>query len=167
MRVVAATNKDLSKLVTEDVFREDLWYRLAVIPIKVPPLRERAGDLPLLAQHFVERSNSRFGSHAKLTESGVRALSEYTWPGNVRQFQHTIERLCILSPDGRIDDGAARQAIRAMAPSGDIGETLAGTEAEQIRKVLVACGNNKSRAAKILGIERKTLYRKLERLGIT
>jgi DNA-binding NtrC family response regulator len=166
VRVVAATNRDLFKLVQDGKYREDLWYRLATVPIKVPPLRERHGDIPLLAQYFVERSNERFSTPAKLTESGLRSLSEYTWPGNVRQLQHLIERLCILSPAGRIDEPAVRAALRSMRPQDSAGETLADTEAEQIRKVLSAAGGNKSRAAKILGIERKTLYRKLERMGL-
>lgn len=166
VRIIAATNRDLNKLVQEGKFREDLWYRLATVPIKVPPLRERRGDVALLAQHFVERSNARFGTHAKLTESGLRALEEYTWPGNVRQIQHLIERLCILAPGERIDDFAVRSVLESMQPKEHGGETLADTEAEQIRKVLAAAGGNKSRAAKILGIERKTLYRKLERMGL-
>jgi len=166
VRVIAATNKDLSKQVQDGKFREDLWYRLATVPIKVPPLRERHGDIPLLAQFFVERANARFGADAKLTESGVRALAEYTWPGNVRQIQHLIERLAILSAGGRIDEAAVRGAIHSMQPGESGTETLADTEAEQIKKVLAAAGGNKSRAAKILGIERKTLYRKLERMGL-
>jgi DNA-binding NtrC family response regulator len=166
VRVIAATNKELSKLVQEGKFREDLWYRLATVPIKVPPLRERHGDIPLLAQFFVERANSRFSAEAKLTESGIRALAEYTWPGNVRQIQHLIERLAILAPSGRIDEAAVRGAIYSMQPGDSGTETLADTEAEQIKKVLAAAGGNKSRAAKILGIERKTLYRKLERMGL-
>jgi DNA-binding NtrC family response regulator len=166
VRVVAATNRDLKKLVDEGKFREDLWYRLAVIRIQVPPLRERRGDVPLLAQHFVERSNSKYNTRAKLTESGMRALEQYTWPGNVRQIQHMIERLCILTPDGRIDEAAVDEAIYSMEPREHSSESLADTEAEQIRKVLAAAGGNKSRAAKILGIERKTLYRKLERMGL-
>ena len=166
VRVVAATNRDLKKLVDEGKFREDLWYRLAVIRIQVPPLRERKGDVPLLAQHFVERSNAKYNTKAKLTESGMRALEEYTWPGNVRQIQHMIERLCILTSDGRIDEGAVEAAIYSMEPREHASESLADTEAEQIRKVLAAAGGNKSRAAKILGIERKTLYRKLERMGL-
>jgi DNA-binding NtrC family response regulator len=166
VRVIAATNRDLQKLVQEGKFREDLWYRLATVPIKVPPLRERHGDVPLLAQYFVERGNARFGTAARLTESGLRALSEFTWPGNVRQLQHLIERLCILSPNGRIDEAAVRSGLQAQQPADGGGETLADTEAEQIRKVLAAAGGNKSRAAKILGIERKTLYRKLERMGL-
>jgi DNA-binding NtrC family response regulator len=166
VRVVAATNRDLQTMVQQGKFREDLWYRLAVIRIKMPPLRERHGDVPLLAQFFVERSNERFGTSAKLTESGVRALSEYTWPGNVRQMQHLIERLCILASGARIDDWAVREAIGTMQPGEGVTESLADTEADQIRKVLAASGGNKSRAAKILGIERKTLYRKLERMGL-
>jgi transcriptional regulator with PAS, ATPase and Fis domain len=166
VRVIAATNRDLQKLVQEGKFREDLWYRLATVPIRVPPLRERHGDIPLLAHYFVERSNTRFGTTAKLTESGLRALSDYTWPGNVRQLQHLIERLCILAPNGRIDDAAVRPAMHSMRPQEGGGDTLADMEVEQIRKVLTAAGGNKSRAAKILGIERKTLYRKLERMGL-
>ena len=143
VRVIAATNKDLSKLVAEGKFREDLWYRLNTVPIEVPPLRDRHGDIPLLAQYFVDRSKARFKSDAKLTESGVRALSEHTWPGNVRQMQHLIERLCIL--------GARRQDRRSLRPLGDehsakgwrrraeAGETLADAETEQIRRVLGRC----------------------------
>jgi transcriptional regulator with PAS, ATPase and Fis domain len=166
VRVIAATNRDLHKLVQEGRFREDLWYRLATVPIQVPPLRERRGDVPLLAQYFVERSNQRFGTNARLTESGLRVFEEYTWPGNVRQMQHLIERLCILTPGARIDDFAVRSALEALQPKEYGGETLADTEADQIRRVLTAAGGNKSRAAKILGIERKTLYRKLERMGL-
>jgi transcriptional regulator of acetoin/glycerol metabolism len=97
----------------------------------------------------------------------LRALEDYTWPGNVRQIQHTIERLSILAPEGRIDRTAVESAIRAMQPHDHASESLADTEAEQIRKVLAAAGGNKSRAAKILGIERKTLYRKLERMDLS
>jgi DNA-binding NtrC family response regulator len=93
-------------------------------------------------------------------------MEQYTWPGNVRQLQHLMERLTILAPGGRIDEEAVKGAIEATEPREQSGETLAGTEMEQIRRVLAATGGNKSRAAKILGIERKTLYRKLERMGL-
>ncbi len=166
VRVLAATNRDLKRLVEENKFREDLWYRLNVIRISVPPLRERRSDIPLLAQFFLDRSNQRYGQRARLTESGLKALTEYTWPGNVRQIQHMIERLVILTTNGRIDDAAVHTAIESMDPRPTAGETLADTEAEQIRKVLAAAGGNKSRAAKILGIERKTLYRKLDKMGL-
>ncbi len=167
VRVIAATNRDLAKLVEQSKFREDLFFRLNVVPIHLPPLRERRGDIPLLAHFFIKRSAERYGRDAKLTESGLRALQEYTWPGNVRQLQHMIERLSILAPQHRIDEEAVLDAIQSMSSKEASGETLADTEAEQIRKVLAATGGNKSRAAKLLGIERKTLYRKLERMGIT
>jgi DNA-binding NtrC family response regulator len=166
VRVVAATNRDLRKMVEEGKFRQDLWYRLDVVRITVPPLRERHGDIPLLAAAFLKRYNERYGLDARLTESGLKALCEYTWPGNVRQLQHMIERLVILAPGGRITEDAVEEAIRASSPREEPGETLAEAEAEQIRKVLAATGGNKSRAARILGIERKTLYRKLERMGL-
>jgi two-component system, NtrC family, response regulator HydG len=96
----------------------------------------------------------------------LRALEDYSWPGNVRQLQHMIERLSILAPQGRIDSDAVHEAIELTEPRDTASETLADTEADQIRRVLAATGGNKSRAAKILGIERKTLYRKLERMGL-
>jgi DNA-binding NtrC family response regulator len=166
VRVIAATNRDLTKMVEQSKFREDLYYRLNVVPIHLPPLRDRRGDIPLLAHFFVKRSGERYGLDARLTESGLRSLQEYTWPGNVRQLQHLIERLVILAPQNRIDEEAVLDAIQSMSAKDSPGESLADTESEQIRKVLAATGGNKSRAAKLLGIERKTLYRKLERMGL-
>jgi transcriptional regulator with PAS, ATPase and Fis domain len=163
VRVIAATNRDLQKMVEEGKFREDLWYRLHTVRLDLPPLRERRGDIPLLAQFFTAKYSARYQSDTKLTESGMRALKDFTWPGNVRQLQHLIERLTILAPKERIDAEAVQDAIAAMEPK-EGGETLAETEADQIRRVLAATGGNKSRAAAILGIERKTLYRKLERM---
>ncbi len=167
VRVIAATNRDLQKMVDEGKFREDLWFRLNVVRIVLPPLCERRGDVPLLAHYFLKKYNERYRQNARLTESGLKALETYTWPGNVRQLQHLIERLSILAPGGRIDEQAVREGIEAMEPREQAGETLEETEKEQIRRVLAATGGNKSRAAKILGIERKTLYRKLERMGLT
>jgi DNA-binding NtrC family response regulator len=166
VRVIAATNRDLQKMVEQGKFREDLWFRINVVRILLPPLRERRGDVPLLAHYFVKKYNQRYNQSARLTESGLRALEEYTWPGNVRQLQHLMERLTILAPEGRIDQRAVREAIEQTQPREHPGETLAEAEMEQIRKVLRATGGNKSRAARILGIERKTLYRKLERMGL-
>jgi DNA-binding NtrC family response regulator len=166
VRVIAATNRDLQKLVEEGKFRQDLWFRLNVVRIVLPPLRQRRGDVPLLAHHFLKKYNQRYGLEARLLPDGIRALEDYTWPGNVRQLQHIIERLVILAPGGRIDGDAVRQAIQATAPRERPDETLAAAEEEQIRRVLQATGGNKSRAARILGIERKTLYRKLERMGL-
>ncbi|MCS7314398.1 MAG: sigma-54 dependent transcriptional regulator, partial [Bryobacterales bacterium] len=166
VRVIAATNRDLQRAVEEGRFRQDLWFRLNVVRIVLPPLRQRAGDVPLLAAHFLKKYNERYGTQARLLPDGLRALEDYTWPGNVRQLQHIIERLVILAPGGRIDGAAVRDAIQASAPREKPSETLAAAEEEQIRRVLQATGGNKSRAARILGIERKTLYRKLERMGL-
>jgi transcriptional regulator with PAS, ATPase and Fis domain len=136
----------------------------------MPPLRERRNDVPLLTHYFLNKYNSRYNRSVKLTESGLKALKDFTWPGNIRQLQHLIERLTILAPptlnDARIDAEAVHDAVSAMEPGGAAGETLAETEADQIRRVLAATGGNKSRAAAILGIERKTLYRKLERMKL-
>jgi len=166
VRVIAATNRDLQKMVEEGKFREDLWYRLNVVRVILPPLVDRRGDVPLLAHYFLKKYNERYGQQAKLTALGLSVLENYSWPGNVRQLQHMMERLTILAPQGRIDEAAVREAIELTEPRETSSETLADTEADQIRRVLAATGGNKSRAAKILGIERKTLYRKLERMGL-
>ena len=167
VRVVAATNKNLRKLAEDKTFREDLLFRLNVVSLHIPPLRERRGDIPLLAQTFLTRYNERYGQQAELKPSGQKALQSYLWPGNVRQLQHMMERLVILTPQGRINDEVVSEAIQAMDNREQASESLANTEADQIQKVLKAVGGNKSHAAKLLGIERKTLYRKLERMGIT
>jgi DNA-binding NtrC family response regulator len=167
VRIISATNRDLQKLVDDGKFRQDLWFRLNVVRLKVPPLRDRHGDVRLLAHFFLDKYNARYRQEMKLMPNGTKALEQYRWPGNVRQLQHMMERLVILAPNGRIDEAAVRDAIRSMESREQVSESLADTEAEQIRRVLLATKGNKSRAAKVLGIERKTLYRKLERMGIT
>ena len=164
VRVIAATNRDLQRQVDEEYFREDLWYRLNTVRIVMPPLRGRRDDIPLLAQFFLNKYNGRYNREVKLMDSGVKALQEYIWPGNVRQLQHVIERLTILSD--RVDGDTVNHALSAMESRDKPVETLADAEEDQIRKVLAATGGNKSKAAQILGIERKTLYRKLERMKL-
>ena len=164
VRVLAATNRDINAMVESGKFREDLYFRLNVVRVHIPPLRERRSDVPLLARYFLSRYNQRYGREVRLLDSGVKSLQEQMWPGNVRQLQHLMERLSILAPNDRIDADAVNQGLRAAEPRDQGGESLAETEADQIRRVLAATGGNKSRAAQILGIERKTLYRKLERM---
>jgi len=166
VRVIAATNRDVQKMVEEGKFREDLWYRLNVVRLTVPPLCERAADIPLLVHYFLKRYNERYKLDTRLIDSGLKAMEQYSWPGNIRQLQHMMERLTILAPGGRIDDAAVRQSIEQMDSRDHASDSLADTEAEQIRRVMAATNGNKSRAAKVLGIERKTLYRKLERMGL-
>ena len=98
VRVIAATNKDVQKMVEEGKFREDLWYRLNVVRLTVPPLCERASDIPLLVHYFLKRYNERYSLDAKITDSGMKAMEDYSWPGNIRQLQHMMERLTILAP---------------------------------------------------------------------
>jgi len=162
VRVLAATNRDLQRMVDDGKFREDLWFRLNVVRIVMPPLRERRGDIPLLARFFVNKYNGRYNRDVKLMDSGVKALQNNTWPGNVRQLQHLIERLVILAE--RVDAATVDDALTAMESRDKPADTLAEAEEDQIRRVLSATGGNKSKAAQILGIERKTLYRKLERI---
>jgi DNA-binding NtrC family response regulator len=164
VRVVAATNRDINKLVESGRFREDLFFRLNVVRIHIPALRERRGDVPLLARFFLGHYSGKYGRDVRMTDSGMKTLQEQMWLGNVRQLQHLMERLSILAPHDRVDSEAVHDALRATEPRDNSGESLADTEAEQIRRVLAATGGNKSRAAQILGIERKTLYRKLERM---
>jgi DNA-binding NtrC family response regulator len=164
VRVVAATNRDLQRMVDDGKFREDLWFRLNVVRIVMPPLCERRSDIQLLVQFFLSKYNSRYDRTVKLIDSGLRALQNYTWPGNVRQLQHVIERLTILAD--RVDGDAVQEALTAMESRDKPVETLADAEEDQIRRVLSATGGNKSKAAQILGIERKTLYRKLERMKL-
>jgi two-component system response regulator HydG len=166
VRVIAATNRDLQKLVDDGKFREDLWFRLNVVRILIPPLRERRGDVPLLARFYLNHYNARYGQDVRLMDSGVKAMQEQAWPGNVRQLQHLIERLTILAPNGQVTGEAVDEAMDSMESREHSVETLADAEEDQIRRVLAATGGNKSRAAQILGIERKTLYRKLDRMKV-
>jgi len=164
VRVLVATNRDLQRQVEEKKFREDLWYRLNTVRISIPPLRERRADVPLLARFFANKYNAHYQREVRLMDSGVQALKDYTWPGNVRQLQHLVERLVILAE--RIDGDTVQIALTSMDSRERPVETLADAEEEQIRRVIAATGGNKSKAAQILGIERKTLYRKLERMKL-
>jgi DNA-binding NtrC family response regulator len=112
VRVLVATNRDLQRLVEEKKFREDLWYRLNTVRISIPPLRERRADVPLLARFFANKYNARYQREVKLMDSGVQALKDYTWPGNVRQLQHLVERLVILAE--RIDGETVLNALASM-----------------------------------------------------
>jgi DNA-binding NtrC family response regulator len=164
VRVIAATNRDLQRMVEEEKFREDLWFRLNTVRLFLPPLRERRSDIPDLARFYINKYNARYTREVKLMNSGVKALQDFTWPGNVRQLQHMMERLTILAD--RVDSDAVFRGLTTMESKDKPVETLADAEEDQIRRVLAATGGNKSKAAQLLGIERKTLYRKLERMKL-
>jgi DNA-binding NtrC family response regulator len=174
VRVVAATNRDLEAEVREGRFREDLWFRINVVTIRLPPLRERPGDIPLLVEHFLVKYASRERRReAGMAPEAAAALIRHNWPGNVRELENTVERALALSKDGFILSSDLPREIATLgapqqppAPSlVDDRPTLAELERRYIDLVLRETGGNKKRAAEILGIDRRTLYRMLEREG--
>jgi DNA-binding NtrC family response regulator len=169
-RVIAATNRDLEREVTEGRFREDLFYRLNVIEIHLPPLRERREDIPLLVRHFVKRTAREQGQDEKAFDpAAMTALINYNWPGNVRELQNAVERAFTLSGE-RVDLDSLPPRIRDAAgqtptvrdPDG-LRPTLAEVERRYILDTLASVNEDKARAANILGIDLSTLYRKLKR----
>lgn len=170
VRVIAATNKPLGPLMHDGTFREDLYYRLAVVSIPVPSLAERVEDIPLLAQQFVQRANERNARNAFLTKDALAMLVQTPWPGNVRELENFVERLVIFSITDEIGVEDVQQAQshtpNAASTSVAAATSLKEVERDQIVKVLKETGGNRSLTAKRLGIERKTLYMKARRLGI-
>jgi transcriptional regulator with GAF, ATPase, and Fis domain len=115
VRVIAATNRDVQKMVDEGKFREDLWCRLNMVRLTVPPLCEHAADIALLVQYFLKRYNERYGLHSRLIDSGLKALEEYSWPGNLRRLQHMMERLAISGRTHRRGGGSAGRRANGLA----------------------------------------------------
>ena len=168
-RVIAATNVELDRAVSEHRFRQDLYYRLSVIVIQLPPLRERRSDVPLMIEQFLRASSVRRGRTVTISPAAVSALVNYDWPGNVRELENTIERLVVFSR-GEIDVGDLPPAVTA-APTlreqlFDGLPSLDELERRYLLHVLQTVGGNRSRAAETLGIDRRTLYRMAERFGI-
>jgi two-component system nitrogen regulation response regulator NtrX len=174
VRVVASTNKNLEEEIERGNFREDLFYRLNVIPFHVPPLRERVEDVPLLADHFLKEFTTSYGRKPKeLTEEALRILEEYPWPGNVRELRNLMERIVIMNPQTRIDArhiplDRSRRAVfdRPMDRFGSLQEVREAAERDYILKKLEEAKSNVTRAAELLGLERSHLYRKMKALGI-
>jgi len=167
-RIVAATNRDLAEMVRTGSFREDLYYRLKVIEVHLPPLRERKGDLQLLADSFLEELNRELGKHIEgLSPDAMRVIMEYPWPGNVREFKHAMEHALILCRGAMLEPGDLPLEIReyksaALPLPADITEDEASTIMQTLRNVKW----NKTAAARTLGMSRQTLYRKLKALGV-
>ncbi len=166
-RTIAATNKDLEEAIRQGTFRQDLYYRVNVFPIYLPPLRERKEDIPELVEHFLQKFNHAHG----MAPAAYERLMAYRWPGNVRELENAIERAVILAGDRRIEAedlpahirGAPRGEFRIDIP--DEGISLEEVEKGLIYRALAKAGGNKSRAAKLLGITRRKLYSMLERFG--
>jgi DNA-binding NtrC family response regulator len=177
VRVIAATNRDLRRGVDQGRFREDLYYRLHVVAIEVPPLRSRPGDVPLLAEHFAERAALRHGSpRPEITTAALEWLSAQPWPGNVRELENAVERAVVLAGRPLLDvEDFAPRGRSSMSPgtapppaSAGLDELLSLEELERrhVLRVLESCGGQKTRAAAVLGINRTTLWKKLRQYGL-
>ena len=169
VRILAATNKDLLKEVTDGSFREDLFYRLNVIPIHLPPLRERRNDIPLLARYFLRRFSTEQDKEIKdFSSEAMRLLLDYAWPGNVRELENSIEHTAVLAKRSKVEISDLPSSI------GDVASTLVpeapGTiienEKKLLQEVLQECDWNKKKAALQLGISRSTLYEKIKKYQI-
>lgn len=165
VRILAATNKDLHGLVKKGLFREDLFYRLNVITVSMPPLRERGDDVILLAHYFADRFSEEFGkSSLRFSDKALQGLGSYNWPGNVRELENVIQRLVVMTDGDVIDVPDLPEFCRfSVAGRAGFNRTLAEVENEYITNVLASVGGNKTRAAEILGIDRKTLREKLKK----
>jgi len=169
VRVIAATNQDLARLVEEKKFREDLYYRLKQWVIEVPPLRERRQDIPLLAMHFLKQANERHGVNVPgISSDAMTYLVKYYWPGNVRELANLIESLAVEVENRRIQVEDLPESIRGsrelvpLSVSSMVGLTMAQVERMMIERTLKSTGGNREQAAKILGIGTRTLYRKIK-----
>lgn len=174
VRIITATNRDLAQMVKEKGFREDLYYRLNVVSIQVPPLTDRSGDIPLLSQHFLNHFAHRYQKEMKgFSPTAMDALIQYSWPGNIRELMNAIESALVLSQDGYIQPENLPKIIYQMTlsdPAGTLSKaplsmetTLENIEQQAIEVTLDAVGGNKAEAARRLGITRKTLHNKLKK----
>lgn len=174
VRVIAATNADLRAALEQGTFRQDLYYRLNVVPINLPPLRERKEDIPFLADHFMKKHSRELrGKEARLTDAAVEKLMSYHWPGNVRELENVIERSLVLgsgefldAAEIKLDTNPQPRAASSGAPVLPDGMTLDQLEQEIIRDALERSHGNKSQAARLLGITRNALRYRLSQMGL-
>jgi DNA-binding NtrC family response regulator len=174
IRVIAATHRDLEGMVRAGSFRQDLFFRLNVVPLEIPPLRARPSDLPALARHFLGYFSRQLGKRLDLSQAALESLTRYDWPGNVRELRNVVERAAVLAdpttmlePEDFSFDMAALPAAAPRAGSASVFEEIAEAEAERIKDALRKAGGSKARAARILGVPRTTLNDRLRKLDIT
>jgi len=172
-RIIAATNRDLKEMVRQKRFREDLYYRLNVVPLEVPPLRERPEDIIPLARHLLDRiAENDPGSRFQLTAGAEAVLTSYPWPGNIRELLNVLERTAFTTEGDRIDACDLPFFLNRSAPPPSaggpwgLGEVLAEAERQALRRALEVTGNNKAKAARLLGIHRTVLYKKMAKYRI-
>ena len=172
VRVLTATHQDLEERVRAGDFREDLYYRINVFPIHVPPLRERVEDVDPLARLILEELEERLGARAHLTPEALERLRRHPWPGNVRELRNALERAVLLTTDGRVkathlpEPGRATEGPRGGRGVEPLADAVARAERDAIQKALDATGDNKAQAAKLLGVSVRTLFYKIEKLGM-
>jgi len=172
VRIIAATNKHLQNLIQEGTFREDLYYRLSVIPIRLPALRERRADIPLLTDHFLKRMNAKRAHKKTISREAVELLCQYPWPGNIRELENLIERLTIISIEDEISATLVARYLGQNMPLHapldhlPLEEALYAFEKQMLRQAMKQANGVKNQAAKILGIGSSTLYYKLEKFGL-
>jgi DNA-binding NtrC family response regulator len=171
VRVVAATNRDLLAEVRAGRFRQDLYYRLAVVPIRIPPLRERPEDVPLLVQHFVETESRRLGRPVRpIRESALAALRAHPWPGNVRELRNAVQRAIVMSRGDAIelapDWHRPRARVEPEAPVEPLADAVRRHKLERLRAALAAANGNQSRAAQTLGLHRQSFARTARSHGL-
>jgi transcriptional regulator with GAF, ATPase, and Fis domain len=166
VRIISATNRDLQQDIADKNFREDLFYRLNVFPIELPPLRQRRSDIPMLVQHFVSKHAKRMGRHIETIPSeALDVLQKWNWPGNIRELENMIERMVILSKEGILAHPPAELEVEQEFPQ----DHLDGMEREHIIRILGECSgvlSGADGAASRLGIKRTTLQSMLKRMGI-
>ena len=164
LRIIAATNTDLNALVKKGAFREDLYYRLNIIPIDIPALRERDDDIPLLMNHFAKKYATETDKEPpQFTDAVIKFFRKYYWPGNVRELENIVQRLVIMTDETTIDLPDLPATMKYSVQNGKgLHRTLAEIEREHIVNVLGSVDGNKTKAAKILGIDRKTLREKIK-----
>ncbi|MCK4466798.1 MAG: sigma-54-dependent Fis family transcriptional regulator [Desulfobacterales bacterium] len=169
VRFVAASNKDISDLISHGEFREDLFYRLNVFPIKLPPLRERRGDIPLLLNHFFQLYANKSGRPQKrVSENALKVLMEYDWPGNIREIQNLVERLCTIKQDLviRVKDITSFSISKKKITDGTLKEVVSSFEKQYIAEALEMVDGNRKKASEKLGIHRNTLLAKIHEYGL-
>ena len=177
LRFIAATNRDLEALIRNDRMREDFFYRIHVLPIRLPPLRHRKEDIPLLVSHFLDRFQGSKKKVAELPAPVMEAMMRHHWPGNVRELQNAVQRYLALDVFEVLDESrdvfslnlpAAGKAAASPVPDAGQGlkDAMAAYEKQLIQRTLARAGGNRSRAARCLGVERRTLQRKIKAMGI-
>ena len=163
VRIMAATNKDLQSLLKKGLFREDLYFRLNVINVFLPPLRERGDDILFLVNYFAKKYSKEFGKDLpKFSDDAMNLLKNYYWPGNVRELENLIQRLTVMSEEDVLDIPDLPSHMRYVGPRNNFNRTLAQVETEYVKNVLESVNGNKTKASEILGIDRKTLREKLK-----